>query len=452
MYKPYQKPVAVISADVNVSPPSISAFFIFILSILSKIYIKMLFGFAKIVLKGDDILFDTFKNALNKQNRCIIAFRHPDGREPQLLAWFFLFKLRALARKKKVRFNRRPHSIFVYGYEVVRWGGWAARLFMPKLGAIPIHHTKLDSKGMARIYGAVMDGPFPVSLAPEGQVSYSTDTVPRLEHGTVRIGFSAANQLADKNEKAPVVILPISIHFRYDNWGKKAMFKLLTKIEKLCSFNVKETKKLEYQQRLKNCMEYILKVNEDRYFIQTNSSLSLEDRLKKIIEAALEKAQSILGIEAQGDFFARLYNVRHVFWDRIFVPGLDKKGLNQISSIKRCVMDLNAGEAWYASRHQELADFGWYFTRPLPNLETALHQQVEYVQNLFDFANRTMGGAISGRINIQPNKVIIKAAPVINLTQKLPLYKENKKTVIAGTVLELEQKYLDCIKEINNDY
>ena len=126
----------------------------------------MLFGRAKIVLRGDKILFDVFKRTLSGESRCIIAFRHPDGREPQLLSSFFLFKLKKLAAKNKIRFNKRPHAIFVYGYEVVRWGGWVARFFMPNVGAIPIHHTKLDSKGMERIYSAIIDGPYPVALAP----------------------------------------------------------------------------------------------------------------------------------------------------------------------------------------------------------------------------------------------------------------------------------------------
>jgi hypothetical protein len=285
---------------------------------------------------------------------------------------------------------------------------------MPNIGAIPIHHTRVDSKGMERIYKTITEGPYPISLAPEGQVSYSTDTVPRLEHGVVRIGFNAAIQLANKNETSPVEILPLSVHFRYDKWGKAAMYKLLKKIEKFCCFNYKKTASLSFEERLQRCREHILTVNEECYSIKPDTSLSFEERLEKTIYASLEKGEQILGIKAEGDFFARLYKVRHDCWDRIFIPGLQNKDLKNISQTKRSVMDLQAQEAWLASRHQELSDFGWYFRRPLPTEETPLHLKVEYVQNLWDFANRTMGGAISGRINIPPKKVIIKAAPVIN--------------------------------------
>ncbi|MDR2596788.1 MAG: acyltransferase [Treponema sp.] len=450
MYKRYQKPVITASPDVKVPEPGISKFILFIVSIISKPYIYFLFGFARIVLKGDDILFDAFKRALAKESRCIIAFRHPDGREPQLLAWFFLFKLKALAAKKGLKFARNPHAIFVYGYEVARWGGPIARFFMPNIGAIPIHHTKMDSKGMKRIYKAVTDGPYPLALAPEGQVSYSTDTIPRLETGVIRIGFQAAQQLSqipeEKEKKCDVEILPVSIHFRYDSFGKAAMNRLLKKIEKTCGFS-REAEKFNFQKRLKMCRDYILEKNEIRYNIKKDDSLPFERRLENVTNSALETAERMLGIKAEGDFFTRLYKVRHDCWDRIFMPGINS--FDSMTGIERNIMDLGAGEAWHIARHQELADFSWYFRRPVPAEETALHIKVEYVQNLWDFVSRTMGGAFKDRINIQPRKVIIQTASPVNISNCLSNYIKNKKSAVNDLVSELEKAYLDCIKEVN---
>jgi hypothetical protein len=448
MYKPYKTPVVTAFPDVKIPPPKVSKFFIFIVSILSRPYLFMLFGMAKILLRGDTVVFDAFKRALSKKSRCIIAFRHPDGREPQLLAWFFLFKLKALAAKKKVRFERRPHAVFVYGYEVVRWGGALARVFMPNLGAIPIHHTKIDSKGMARIYGAILDGEYPIALAPEGQVSYCADSLPRLEHGVIRIGFQAASRLADKKTDCPLEILPLSVHYRYGRGGKAAMEKLLKKIEKFCGFSRRETGHLSFTERLCKCRDFILEVNESRYRVKSDSSFTFEQRLERVVISALETSERLLGIRSEGDFFQRLYKVRHVCWDRIFLPGTD--GLKKVPRVKRAVMDLGAGEAWHIARHQELADFGWYFRHPLPAEDTALHQKIEYVQNLWDFANRTMGGAFSNRVNIPVEKVIIKAAPVINLSERLGRYKENKKAAVADATEDLERAFLGCIDEMND--
>jgi 1-acyl-sn-glycerol-3-phosphate acyltransferase len=451
MYKPYIAPVIRASPDVKVREPRISKFYAFLVSILVKPYFYMLFGFAKIILRGDKILFDVFKKVLSGESRCIIAFRHPDGREPQLLSWFFLFRLKKLAAKNKARFPIRPHAIFVYGYEVVRWGGSLARIFMPNMGAIPIHHTKLDSKGMARIYKAITEGPYPVAMAPEGQVSYSTDTLPRLEAGVIRIGFQAVEQMdhKDAEKKLPVEILPVSVHFRYDSSGKMAMEKLLVKTERACGFSRKESRGLSFRDRLEKCRKHILETNEKRYGIEAGASQSVEERLEKMAYASLETAERMLGIKSEGEYFPRLYKVRHDCWDRIFLPGVDN--LDGMTGVERSILDLKAGEAWHIARHQELADFSWYFRRPPVSEDAALHLRVEYVQNLWDFANRTMGGAISGRVNLYPRKVIIQTASPINLTDRFKQYKEDKKTAVDTVLAELEKSYLDCIKEVNDD-
>jgi hypothetical protein len=305
----------------------------------------------------------------------------------------------------------------------------------------------MDKKGMDRIHKAITDGPYPLALAPEGQVSYSSDSVPRLEPGTIRIGFQAAQQLADKNIDCPIEILPVSIHFRFGLLGKTSKERLLRKIEKYCGFSSRTNRKLSLEERLRKCRDHILEINENRYNIKIDAALSFEERLGKVIDAALQTAERMLGIKSEGDFFARLYKVRQVCWDRIFLPDLDC--LEKISPAKRSTLDLGAGEAWHISRHQELADFGWYFTHPVPTEETTLHAKIEYIQNLYDFANRTMGGAISNRKNILMRKVVIQAAPVINLTERLKDYNENKKAAIAAGLSDLEKAYLDCIDEVN---
>jgi len=447
MYRPYKKPVVKALPDIKVPEPKISPFIVFMLRLLTRMYLSLFIGAARIVLRGDKILFDAFKRAMDGKSRCIIAFRHPNGSEPQLLGWTFFFKLRAFAAKKGVRFNCRPHAVFVYGYEVVRWGGWITRLIMPNVGALPIHHAKMDSEGMARINRTVIEGPYPLALAPEGQVSYTVDSVPHLEPGIIRIGFNAAQQLEKKNLYCPVEILPVSVHFSYGPGGIRSMEKLLRKTEKVCGFSRAERKQFPFSERLRRCRDHILDVNEKRYHIKADDALSFEERLELVINAALESAERMLSMKAEGDFFTRLYKVRQACWDRIFLSGVDS--LEHLTRLERSALDLGAGEAWYIARHQELADFCWYFRRPLPTEETALHNKIEYVQNLWDFANRTMGGALSARVTIFPRKVIICAAPPINLTERLPRYQEDKKATIAECLAVLEKAYLDCVDAMN---
>jgi len=465
MYKPYQKPAATALPDVKLPEPRFSKLVVFLLRFLARPYLHFFIGSAKVVLHEGKPLLEAFKKALANESRCIIAFRHSNGAEPQLLSWFFLYKLKALAAKNKVYFSRRSHAVFVYGYEVARWGGLPARIMMPNIGAMPIHHAKMDSRGLTRIINAIANGPWPLALAPEGQVSYITDSVPRLEPGAIRIGFQAVSQLAAKNINIPVEILPLTLHFCYGKKSIAAMERLLRKIEKLCGFSgstsgktrsdgtagsdstastARSTGKLSWTDRLRQCRDYILLLNEIRYGIKSDETLSFEERLDLVNNAALETAERMLGIKAEGDYFTRLYKVRQLCWDRIFIPELDD--LKKVPQIKRSLLDLRAGEAWHIARHQELADFGWYFRVPIPCEDAALHNKIEYVQNLFDFANRSMGGAFSTRQLIFPKKVMIHPAQPINLTERYPQYQEHKKETIAACMADLEKAYTGCQK------
>jgi len=60
-----------------------------------------------------------------------------------------------------------------------------------------------------------------------------------------------------------------------------------------------------------------------------------------------------------------------------------------------------------------------------------------------------MGGAIADRVNIPVKKVIIKAAPAIDLSARLNEFKEDKKSAVAEITSLLEKAYLDCIDEVN---
>jgi 1-acyl-sn-glycerol-3-phosphate acyltransferase len=446
MHKPYTMPAAAARPDVKIPEPRISLFVVLLCKLLARLYLFLFYGVAKVVLRGQKDLFNAFKRALEGKSRCIIAFRHPNGGEPQLLAWFFLFKLRRLAAKAGVKFSRFPHAFFVYGYEVVRWGGWAVRFVMPNVGAMPIHHSKVDTKGMARIYRALTDGPYPLALAPEGQVSYTTESVPRLEPGAVRIGFHAADRLAKAGSDRPVEILPVAVHFRFGPWGRFTLARLIRKIEKYTCAG-KELRALAISQRLKVSRDHILEVNEKRYGLKSDPEIPFEERLDAVIDAALAATERILGVKSEGDLFARMYYLRQLCWDRMILPGVDS--LDNLPGVERGVTDLAAGEAWHASRHLELVDFSWYFRVPLPADDAPMHRLVEYSQNLWDFANRTMGGAYGNRVSIFPRRVIVQSAPVINLSERLSGYREDRKATISKTMQDLLDSYQYCIDEIN---
>ena len=298
MYRLYSKPVNKASPGIQVPEPRISRIMVFLVKFFARLYLLLFLGVARAFVRGDTHLFSAFKRALSGESRCLIAFRHPNGGEAQLLLWFIIFRLRQVARKAGISFALRPHARFVYGFEVIRWGGVIARLVMPRLGALPIHHTKMDAAGMGRIYKAIIDGPYPLAIAPEGQVSYTTETVPRLEQGAVRIGFHAAERLEKAKKGCPVEILPVSIHYRYGLWANGSMERLLKKIQKYTKLSRRngEGRVLSFAARLLQARDHILSLNEKRYGLVPAEGQDFSARVDLVMEAALKSAEGILGI------------------------------------------------------------------------------------------------------------------------------------------------------------
>jgi hypothetical protein len=302
----------------------------------------------------------------------------------------------------------------------------------------------MDSAGMNRILRTIFKGPYPLAIAPEGQVSYTTESVPRLEKGTIRIGFQVAERLEKEGNLSPVEVLPVSTHFRYGKMGQWSLNKLIRKIEKYTGFSGKKDG-AGFTERLRRARDFILGQNEKRYKITPAENQSFSQRVDAIIGAALDKAEKLLDIHPRGKgIVERLYHIKQLCWDRMIIPGLNS--LDSLSLLERALADLGAGEAWHASRHMELVDFVWYFRVPLPTETDPLHKKIEYAQNLWDFANRTMGGGYSNRVlNVHPKRVLIQIAPVINLSKRLKEYKKNKKDAITKAMRDMEMAFLDCI-------
>jgi hypothetical protein len=457
VYKPYSTPIAEAFPNIKVPRPRISKFVIFLIKLLGRIYLLFFLGIARITLRGEKHFFGAFERALRGDSRCILAFRHPNGGEPQILTWFIIFRLRYLAKKAGISFARRPHALFIYGYDVLRWGGWVARLVMPGVGAMPIHHTRLDTQGMARILRAIKDGPYPLALAPEGQVTYNTEQILNMEQGAMRIGFLSADQLDKEGRPNPVEALPVSIHLRYGVWGKICLSFLMNRLDRAAGFrdHYKKEGMPGFSARLRNVRECLVTRNEARYGLPMGEvspqgdKRDMEERIGSVIQASLDRAKTILGISAPpSDITHWIYELRQICWDRIYLPG--RETLEGLSRVERSLLDIQAGEAWHAGRHLELADFLRYFRSPLPEEETPLHQKIEYVQNLWDLANRTMGGSYSTRnINIFPRRVIIQATEPINLTDRLPAYRRDRKAAINSAMDDMLQAYLRCIEEAN---
>ena len=218
----------------RLAPSRISRPVLALTRLLSPLYARFVLHYVCFDTSGLPPLLDAMRSFQAGRTRLILAFRHPYGNEPQLLHHVLDSLLPRFAKKRGLPLQRRPHPRFVHGYEVALWGDALIRWLLPRTGAVPIHHLQADPAGMKAIRSILLDDPSPLALAPEGQVSYRSATVPRLEPGTARMAFWCVKDLERAGRPEHAVILPVTILHEYRQRDAARLVALVRRLEVQC--------------------------------------------------------------------------------------------------------------------------------------------------------------------------------------------------------------------------
>lgn len=430
---------------------------LFFLRLVSPFYLRFALKFQSIEIQECEKVVDLWKAFQNGEIRLIIAFRHPYGDEPQLFSYAFDVLL-----PRKARMLRRPlrnpvHARFVHGYEVALWGGPLVRWLLPRIGALPVYHAKMEAGGIKNIRNAIRNGPFPLALASEGQISYVSETVARLENGSVQMGFWCAEELEKENRSERVIILPLSIHHRFNPRDFKKLHAFLSRLEKKCGLDSITSGTASVKERLVRLETRILAMTEEYYAksyrvkpavqVDVDVDTALRSRWKALMDAALAHAEFVLGIRTSvySDAINRVYAIRQVCWDRIY-PGPET---GKPSALSRAFTNRRTGEAWYAMRHMEFVDIAFYldgaYLNSVEGGDPPFDRLVETAHNLDDLVSRLAGGNIRDRPSFMRKKAVIIPGEILDITSRLSDYQLDRKKTVAEATVSLKNIFIDCI-------
>jgi hypothetical protein len=353
----------------------------------------------------------------------------------------------------------------------------------------------MDGAGLRTIRRALLEGKHPLAIAPEGQTSYRSETLPRLERGALQFGFWCAEELTAAGRTEKVLVLPISVHLRHRESAIAVLEKLVADLETRVGLSTPATRREATERamsgadhggqrrdvghrrnlglRLRRLDAALLGLAESyyglagaaattdneaddtiEYEIAPSAIARHEARRAALLEEALRRGEAMLGIVAEGDLIARVYRIRHEGWNRIY-PEVDLSGL---PPLPRDLADRRAGEAWYAMRHMELVDLAFYLDAAY--LEDGLRaggapsigRLAETALNLADLASRLAGGDISHRPNVLDKHVVLVSRPPLEMTSRLPAYKTDRRGALADAETDLSKAYMEAIKEYHNEY
>jgi len=424
-------------------------------------------AYARFGLKLDNIefrhperLLDAWHDFEDGKSRLILAFRHPYGDEPQLITLALGLGLSREARLAGRALRRPAHALFIHGYEVPLWSGPLVRWLLPRVGAMPVYHARLDKAGLERIRSALLGGAYPLALAPEGQASYRSETLPRLEQGTARLAFWCAADLEKAGRGEGVAVLPISVNYLYDEGDMDELEDLVGMVEADCGCPRDasgagpccvdgEERRRSLAARLVSLDESLVAQAERYYFGGGRASQpsGRDARLAALMEEALRRAEAVLGLKAEGDLISRVYAIRQEGWDRIY-PETDKSAL---SPLGRRLEDRRAGEAWYVMRHMEFVDLCYYLDSGYLATEDGsapdFGRLVEAAYSAADLASRLSGGNITHRPNALRHRAILTVGRRLELGSRYAEFQTDRKGSVEAATRDLGLEFENCIQE-----
>ena len=433
--------------------------------VLMPAYLRFALKFTGVEIREPERILAQLRDFQAGRTRLIVAFRHPYGDEPQMIFHVFETLLPRLAKKSGNPLQSKTTLRLVHDYAVPLWGDAFIRFLLPRVGALPVYHVKCETNSLSGIRAVLRDGTNPLGLAPEGQISYHSDTLPRIEHGAVRMGFWCANDLARAGRTEEVRILPLSIHYRYDKRDFGKLMRHLCRVETLCGIAPEQATQSgalsALLPRLIRVEQRLLSIAESFYastygycipepLPDESDAQNRQRRWNALLPEALRVSEHALGIDpGQEDLFQRMYRVRLEGWSRV----KPEESLKHLSRLELALADRRAGEGWFAMRHMELVDLMSY--RDVSYLEgeqpPSDDRIVEHVLNLTDLTSRLMGGNVSNRPNDIRKRAYIVPGACVNLTERMADYRARPKPTAKAATEALAQSLEACIERFHQE-
>ncbi|MDJ0649510.1 MAG: 1-acyl-sn-glycerol-3-phosphate acyltransferase [Xenococcaceae cyanobacterium MO_188.B19] len=400
-------------------------------------------GISKIETINAETLVKLYHQFQTGKIRLILAFRHCEVDDPLSGLYLFSRTIPQIARQQGISLKSPIHSHFLYDRGMTIWAGnWLGWLFA-KIGGVPIHRGKnLDLQALKKTRELLIDGQFPLVVAPEGATNGHSEIVSPLEPGVAQLAFWCAEDLAKANRLESVIVLPINIQYHYINpqWSKLNW--LLSKLEKDCGLSVqgiKVTEKPEelYYQRLLKLGEYLLKEMEQFYrcFYHHNfpdvsvNSLSQEEnitiRLQNLLDISLQTGESYFGLPKKGNIIERCRRLEEAGWNYIYRE--QQTRFNQLSAVERGLRDWIAKEADLRMLHMRLVESFVAVTGNYIQKKPSFERFAETTLILFDAISRIKGTKNPRRPRLGWRKSQVTVGTPINVSDRISEYQKSRK-------------------------
>ena len=422
-------------------------------------------GIWPVTCDNPEVLAHEFKQFQSGKTRLIMAFRHSQVDDPLCLSYLFSRLVPQAARQQRFELKRPIHSFFMYDRGMPLWAGAWLEWFFASMGGIPVHRgRRLDLKALKSVRDYIANGPFPVTIAPEGATNGHGEIISPLEPGTAQVAFWAVEDLQKAGRSEQVRLLPVGLRYFYSQPDWAALNRLMSRLEADCGLPVQSAAPAEastqaYYQRLLTLGRHLLTQMEqfyERFYggplsnladvdAEKASSNAIPQRLKLLLDRALEVGEQFFNLPSTGNLETRCRRLEEAGWTYIYREDIANPA--QLAAFDQGLANRVAEEAILHMRHMRLVEsfvaVSGHYVKDDPSFE----RFAETTLILFDLVERVKGTKMPKRPQLGRRHAVITLGDPINVTDRWPTYTQSRRAAKAAVdnLTETLQQALEAL-------
>ncbi len=422
-------------------------------------------GIRKIEIVNGETLVKLYHQFQSGKIRLILAFRHCEVDDPLSGLHLLSRGIPKIARQQGIALKYPIHSHFMYDRGMTIWAGdWLGWLFA-QIGGVPVHRGKtLDWQAIKQTRKLLINGKFPLVVAPEGATNGHGEIVSTLEPGVAQLAFWCVEDLAKASHIEEVMVVPINLQYHYLNpqWSK--LDRLLSQLEADCglttqAIDITHNKKPAelYYPRLLKLADYLMSEMEQFYRcfyhrhlpdLAQNSISPAENltvRLQKLLDVSLQVGEEYFGLKHTGSTVERCRRLEEAGWNYIY--RYQRMELKNLSPLKRGLADWIAAEADLRMLHMRLTESFVAVSGSYVREKPCFERFAETSLILFDAIARIKGNKNPRRPRLGWRKSTVTIGEPINASDRAIAYRQNRQGA-KQAVVQLTQDLQTALEEM----
>jgi hypothetical protein len=335
---------------------------------------------------------------------------------------------------------------------------------LQRLGGCSIQRGKLDTVALRTARQLLLDGPYPLAVAPEGATNGHNERLSALEPGAAQLAFWTADDLAKARRPEAMTVLPIGVQYRFSGNAWPAIEALLCQLERQSGLTTQPAaspdpdalypRLFALAERMLTLMETFYRDSYHRDLpaapaaatqaaagaagaansaAAQSANLALAERLRRLLETALAEVEQSLAIEPRGDLASRCRRLEQAAWDRLY---LDAPPTPLERGLADRLAEETAQRLWHMRLVESFVAVSGDYVKERPSQE----RFADTLLLLWDTQARILGRDPGTRPRLGPRTALISLGEAMAFTPLLEDYHQDRRRTVARLTADLQRQ------------